>query len=148
MEAERELVQWKKVRFMADKIGEEYDAFVTGVSAFGLFVQLVEHFVEGLVHVSTLVDDFYRYVESAHVLRGERTGNVFRLGDRVRVQVLRVDTERRQIDLGVVDVLERMRSGRLGPDARRSRARPKKEKERRRPTARQPKRAKQSRRRR
>jgi len=146
MEAERELVQWKKVRFMADKIGDEFDALVTGVSAFGLFVQLVEHFVEGLVHVSTLADDFYRYVESAHVLRGERTGHVFRLGDRVRVQVLRVDTERRQIDLGVVEVLERMRAGRLGPDARRSRARPKTE--RRRHTARQPKRGKQSRRRR
>jgi len=144
MDAERELVQWKKVRFMADKVGEEYDGYVTGVSAFGLFVELIEHFVEGLVHVATMVDDYYRFVETAHVLKGERSGKVFRLGDRIRVQVVRVDTERRQVDLGLVDVLEHMRTGRVGPDARRSRARPKSE--RRRHTPRQPKRAKQRRR--
>ena len=63
MDAERELVQWKKVRFMADKVGDEFDGYVTGVSAFGLFIELVEHFVEGLVHVSTMADDFYRFLE-------------------------------------------------------------------------------------
>ena len=144
MDAERELVQWKKVRFMADKVGEEYDGYVTGVSAFGLFVELIEHFVEGLVHMSTMADDYYRFVETAHVLKGERSGKVFRLGDRIRVQVLRVDTERRQVELGLVEVLEQMRSGRVGPDAGRSRARPKSE--RRRHTPRQPKRGKQGRR--
>ena len=144
MDAERELVRWKKVRFMADKVGEEYDGYVTGVSAFGLFVELIEHFVEGLVHVSTLADDYYRFVDTAHVLKGERSGKVFRLGDRIRVQVLRVDTERRQVDLGVLEVLEQMRSGRIGPDARRSRTRPKGE--RRRHTPRQPARRKQRRR--
>ena len=140
MEAERELVQWKKVRFMADKVGDQFDAYVTGVSAFGLFVELVEHFVEGLVHVSTMADDFYRYLDGAHVLRGERLGRVFRLGDRVRVQVLRVDTGRRQIDLGLVELLESMRTSGAGPEARRSRARPKSE--RRRHTPRQPLRGK------
>jgi ribonuclease R len=144
MDAERELVQWKKVRFMADKVGEQYDGYVTGVSAFGLFVELIEHFVEGLVHVSTLADDYYRFVDTAHVLKGERSGKLFRLGDRIRVQVVRVDTERRQVDLGVVEVLEQMRSGRVGPDARRSRARPKSE--RRRHTPRQPARRKARRR--
>ena len=138
MDAERELVQWKKVRFMADKVGDEFDGYVTGVSAFGLFIELVEHFVEGLVHVSTMADDFYRYLDTAHVLRGENLGRVFRLGDRVRVQVLRVDTQRRLIDLGVVEVLESMRVNRTGPEARRSRARPKSE--RRRHTPRQPRR--------
>lgn len=123
MDAERELVQWKKVRFMAGKVGDEFEAYVTGVSAFGMFVELVEHFVEGLVHVSTMADDYYRYLESAHVLKGEQTGRMFRLGDRVRVQVLRVDTERRQIDLGIVDLLENARAGRFGP--RRSGARTK-----------------------
>jgi len=136
MDAERELVQWKKIRFMADKIGDEYEGYITGVSAFGLFVELVEHFVEGLVHVTTMADDYYRYVEVAHVLTGERTGRVFRLGDRIRVQVLRVDTQRRQVELGLVEVLEQMRTGRVAPDARRSRARPKSE--RRRHTPRQP----------
>ena len=67
-EAERELLQWKKVRFMADKVGDEYEGFVTGVAPFGLFVELVEHYVEGLVHVSSMADDYYRFVEQQHVL--------------------------------------------------------------------------------
>jgi ribonuclease R len=108
-EAERELVQWKKVRFMVDKVGDEFDGYVTGVSAFGLFIELVEHFVEGLVHVSTMADDYYRFVEGAHILRGENSGQVYRLGDRVRVQVIKVDMERRQVDLGLSEILDRVR---------------------------------------
>ncbi len=108
-DAERELVQWKKVRFMADKVGDEFDGYVTGVSAFGLYIELVEHFVEGMVHVSTMADDYYRFVERAHVLRGEKNGRVYRLGDRVKVQVIRVDLERRQIDLGLAEILEAVR---------------------------------------
>ncbi len=108
-EAERELVQWKKVRFMADKVGDEFDGYITGVTAFGLFIELIEHFVEGLVHVSTMADDYYRFVERAHILRGENTGRVYRLGDRVNVQVVKVDMERRQIDLGLVEILGRIR---------------------------------------
>ena len=100
-DAERELVQWKKVRFMADKVGDEFEGYITGVTAFGLFIELVEHFVEGMVHVSTMADDYYRFVERAHILRGENTGRIFRLGDRVSVQVIKVDMERRQIDLGL-----------------------------------------------
>jgi ribonuclease R len=83
-EAERELLQWKKVKFMADKVGDEFEGYVTGVAAFGLFIELVEHFVEGLVHVSTMADDYYRFVESGHLLRGENTQKVYRLGDKVR----------------------------------------------------------------
>src|SRR5579864_2620333 len=108
-EAERELVQWKKVRFMEDKVGDVFDGYVTGVSAFGLYIELVEHFVEGMVHVSTMADDYYRFVERAHLLRGEKNGRVYRLGDRVRVQVIRVDLERRQIDLGLDEILEAVR---------------------------------------
>ena len=87
-DAERELLQWKKVKFMADKVGDEFEGYVTGVAAFGLFVELIEHFVEGLVHVSTMADDYYRFVESAHMLRGENTQKVYRLGDKVKVQVV------------------------------------------------------------
>ena len=108
-DAERELVQWKKVRFMADKVGDEFDGYITGVSAFGLYVELTEHFIEGMVHVSTMADDYYRFVERAHVLRGENSGRVFRLGDQVRVQVIRVDLERRQIDLGISEILATVR---------------------------------------
>jgi ribonuclease R len=116
-EAERELLQWKKVRFMADKVGDEYQGFVTGVAAFGLFVELVEHYVEGLVHVSSMADDYYRFVEQEHALRGENTKKQYRLGDAVLVQVVRVDLERRQVDLGLVEVLEAVRrdARRLGP---------------------------------
>ena len=122
-DAERELLQWKKVKFMADKVGDEFEGYVTGVAAFGLFIELVEHFVEGLVHVSTMADDYYRFVESAHMLRGENTQKAYRLGDKVRVQVVRVNMDVRQIDLGLVEILERVREGERGP--RRSKARPK-----------------------
>ena len=108
-EAERELLQWKKVRFMADKVGDEYDGFITGVAPFGLFIELSEHYVEGLVHISSMADDYYRFLEQQHILKGENTRKVYRLGDKVRVQVVRVDMERRQIDLGLADVLERVR---------------------------------------
>ncbi len=124
-DAERELLQWKKVKFMADKVGDEFEGYVTGVAAFGLFVELVEHFVEGLVHVSTMADDYYRFVEGAHTLCGENTKKVYRLGDKVKVQVIRVNMDARQIDLGLVDILARVREGERGP--RRSKARPKHE---------------------
>ena len=123
-EAERELVEWKKVRFMADKVGDEFTGYVTGVTSFGLFVELIEHFVEGLVHISTMADDYYRFVERAHVLSGETTRKTYRLGDQVRVQVVRVDRERRQVDLGLVDILERVRASERHRGPRRSKARP------------------------
>ena len=105
LEAERELVQWKKVRFMAGKVGDVFEGYITGVAPFGLFVELSEHYVEGLVHVSTMADDYYRYSEQSHTLFGENTRKSYRLGDRVSVQVVRVDLERRQVDLGLEDVL-------------------------------------------
>ena len=107
--AERELLQWKKVRFMAGKVGHEYHGTVTGVAAFGLFVELEEHYVEGLVHISSMADDYYRFVEDQHVLYGEHTQKTFRLGDGVRVRVVRVDMTRRQVELGLVEILERLR---------------------------------------
>jgi ribonuclease R len=124
-DAERELLQWKKVKFMADKVGDVFQGYVTGVAAFGLFIELVEHFVEGMVHVSTMADDYYRFVDGAHLLRGENTQKVYRLGDKVEVQVVRVNMELRQVDLGLVEILERVREGAHGP--RRSRATPKHE---------------------
>jgi ribonuclease R len=124
-EAERELVQWKKVRFMADKVGDEFDGYITGVAPFGLFVELIEPFVEGLVHISTMADDVYRFDQAAYTLRGVTTHNVYRLGDRVRVQVVRVDAGRRQIDLGMATILDRLRKDATPSGPRRSRAKPK-----------------------
>ncbi len=123
-EAERELLQWKKVRFMADKVGDVFTGYVTGVTQFGLFIELVEHFVEGLVHVSTLADDFYRFDEQARVLLGERTKKIYRLGDAVRVQVVRVDLNRRQIELGIEEVLAAVRKDERARGPRRSTAAP------------------------
>src|SRR3954464_16065859 len=126
-DAERELVQWKKVRFMADKVGDEFEGYITGVAAFGLYIELIEHFVEGMVHVSTMADDYYRFVERAHIMRGENTGQVYRLGDRVSVQVIKVDMERRQIDLGLTEILARVRESEQNRGPRRSKAEPKSE---------------------
>jgi ribonuclease R len=121
-DAERELVEWKKVRFMAGRLGETFSGYVTGVQAFGLFVELEEIYVQGLVHVSSMRDDYYRFDEKAHLLRGESTSATYRLGDRVQVQVARVDLERRQIDFALVDVLERARAAPGPASARRDRA--------------------------
>tara|TARA_B100000686_G_scaffold309609_1_gene351661 strand:- start:5720 stop:7957 length:2238 start_codon:yes stop_codon:yes gene_type:complete len=117
-EAERELIQWKKVRFMEDKVGDEFTGHITGVTAFGLFVELTEQFVEGLVHISSMADDYYRFVETQYLLKGENSGNVYRLGDVVHVQLVRVDKEHRQLDLGLVDVLRSVRKSSDGRGVR------------------------------
>ena len=132
-EAERELLQWKKVRFMADKVGDEYHGYVTGVASFGLFVELIEHYVEGLVHISSMADDYYRFVEQMHTLRGEHTKRVYRLGDRVEVQVVRVDMERRQVDLGLVEILEAVRRETRARGPIRSQVKPKQDRRAQRP---------------
>jgi ribonuclease R len=121
-EAEREIVQWKKVRFMADKVGEEFQGYVIGVAPFGLFVQLVEHFVDGLVHISTMANDYYRYIDRQHVLFGENTGKSYRLGDKVVAQVTRVDMERRQVELGLAEILDVVRQSERSRGPRKSTA--------------------------
>ena len=123
-EAEREIIQWKKVRFMADKVGDEFSGYITGVTGFGLFVELIEHFVEGLVHISSMADDYYRFLDADQALFGEHTGKTYRLGDMVSVQVVRVDTARRQIDLGLVEILDAVRESERNRGPRRSRAGP------------------------
>jgi ribonuclease R len=105
-EAERELIEWKKVRFMADKLGEVFSGYITGTQAFGLFIELEQVYVQGLVHVSSMTDDYYRFDEKAHTLKGENTGKVYRLGDKVEVQLARVDLERRQLDFVLKDVIK------------------------------------------
>ncbi|HBI24568.1 MAG TPA: ribonuclease R [Nitrospiraceae bacterium] len=98
MEAEREVVELKKLEFMQDKIGSEYDGVISGVVAFGFFVELEDILVEGLVRVTSMYDDFYRFEERQHRLAGDRTDKVYRLGDKVRVRVDKVDMEKRKID--------------------------------------------------
>ncbi len=102
MEAEREILGRYRVRFMKDKIGESYDGVISGVTAFGFFVELKDIFVEGLVRLTDLHDDYYHYHEERYCLMGERTQRTFRIGDEVKVRVERVDVERRHIDFGLV----------------------------------------------
>jgi ribonuclease R len=103
---------------MADKIGEEYDGMINGVTSFGFFVELIEPPVEGLVRVATLGDDYYVFDEKGHALIGDRTRKRFRLGDMVKVRVESVSVERRRIDFSLLDMAERKRSGRGDRPAR------------------------------
>ncbi|POR49385.1 RNAse R [Paraburkholderia eburnea] len=101
-EASRDVEAWLKCYFMRDKLGEEYGGMVSGVTSFGIFVQLDSLFIEGLVHVTELGSDYFQYDEIKNELRGERTGIRYRLSDRVRVQVSRVDLDARKIDFRLV----------------------------------------------
>jgi ribonuclease R len=100
--AERELTKVKLLDYMSTRIGEQMDAVITGVESFGLFAQGLELPAEGLVHIQSLVDDFYRFDRATHTLCGNREGNSYRLGDTIRVEVVRVDLERRELDFRVV----------------------------------------------
>jgi ribonuclease R len=101
-EAERDSVALKKVEFMERHLGEEFEGRISGVTAFGFFVTLDAYFVDGLVHVNSLRDDFYRFTEGSYALVGDRGRRRYRLGDRVRVQVVRVDKEARHVDFLLV----------------------------------------------
>jgi ribonuclease R len=107
MEAEREILGRYRVRFMRDKIGEEFEGIISGVTAFGFFVELRDIFVEGLVRMTSLHDDYYQYHEKRYSLVGERTHKTFRIGDKVKVRVDRVDVERRHIDFGLIQGIDR-----------------------------------------
>ena len=103
MEAEWDVVELKKVQFMQRHLGEEFDGFITGVTAFGFFVELEELFVEGLVHITTLDDDLYNFVEKQHSLIGRHTKRVFRIGDKTRVKVAAVIPATRRIEFVMVE---------------------------------------------
>ena len=102
-DAEREVLEWKKVIFMRDKVGNPYDGIIAGVMPFGLFVELDEIFVQGLVPVATIGREFWNFAEREHRLRGESTGREIRLGDRVRVEVKSIDEDRRQIEFRLIE---------------------------------------------
>jgi len=102
MEAEREALERKKVQFMRDKVGQEFNGYISGVLPFGIFVELEDFFIEGLVHLTRLPEDRYQFVERKHMLIGERSRKSFRLGDRVRVRVDAANLERRQVDFSLI----------------------------------------------
>ena len=100
-EAERDSVDLKKVEFMKPYVGETFVGKISGVTGFGLFVQL-ENSVEGLVHISTLVDDFYQYRPETFSLLGEHSRKIYQLGQEIKVRLTRVNIEERQIDFEAV----------------------------------------------
>ena len=101
--AERESADLKKAEYMERHLGDEFAGTISGVTSFGLFVTLDEVFVEGLVHVRSMTDDYYRFEAGGYRLVGERSGRRLRLGDPLDVRVVRVDKEDRLIDLVLVD---------------------------------------------
>lgn len=98
-EATRDAVTFLKCEFLSHRLGEEYEAVVSAATNFGLFVELDPLYVEGLIHITELGEDYFHYDASRHCLKGERTGKVYRIGDRVRVQVAQVTLDDRKIDL-------------------------------------------------
>lgn len=103
MSIEREITSLRRAQFMMDKIGKTFYGIVTGVMGFGFFVELEEVFVEGLVKISSITDDYYLFIETEHKLIGQRRHRVFRIGDHVKVRLTNVDLSRRQIDLQVME---------------------------------------------
>ena len=124
VEAERETEALKKAEFMLDKIGEEFDGIISGVTSFGMFVEL-DNTVEGLIRLSDLTDDYYHYHEMQHALIGERTSKMYRVGDEVRVRVIRVNMDERTIDFEMVGMKPRRQKISIvdGPGGRERRGR-------------------------
>ena len=102
-EATRDVVNWLKCEFLLDRVSEQYTGVVNAVTGFGLFVMLDDLMVEGLIHVTGLPKDYYHYEASQHRMVGERTGRTFRLGQKVKVKVVRVNLEERKIDFELID---------------------------------------------
>ncbi|PTJ11850.1 ribonuclease R [Staphylococcus simulans] len=105
IEAERDTDELKKAEFMLQHIGEEFEGIVSSVANFGMFVEL-PNTVEGMVHVSSMTDDYYQFAEGQMAMIGERTGNVFRIGDTVKIKVVNVDVDQRMIDFQIVGMPE------------------------------------------
>ena len=123
--ATRDAVDWLKCEYMLDKLGSEFDGIITTVTNFGIFVELSEIYVEGLVHVTALGQDYYQFDAIHHRMIGERTNKIYRLGDPVRVKVARVDLDERKIDF---ELLDKQAGSREPPSGKRGKSRKRKNK--------------------
>ncbi len=110
-EAERDLMEWKKVKFMEDRVGEDFDGLIISVTKFGFFVELTDLFVEGLVPLASLTDDRYTYHENTREIIGERSGRIFHLGEKIRVLVDRIDPVEKKIQFAIVEEKKEPRKG-------------------------------------
>ena len=104
-DATRDAIAWLKCEYMLEKVGEEFEGTISAVTGFGVFVELDDVYVEGLVHVTALENDFYHFDSISHCLVGENTARVYRIGDRVRIQVANVNLDERKIDFTMVEYL-------------------------------------------
>ena len=111
-DAVRDVVSWLKCEYLQECVGDSFDGLISGVTGFGLFVELQDIFADGLIHVSELDNDYYHFDPSHHRLIGERSRRMFRLGDKVRVQIARVDLEERKVDLTLIDAPRKGKKGR------------------------------------
>ena len=102
-EATRDVINWLKCEFLSSRVGEQFDGTVSTVTGFGLFVQLDDMYIEGLIHITSLPKDYYQYEEDHHRLVGEKTGKIFRLGDNLKVKVIRVELNERKIDFELIE---------------------------------------------
>ena len=103
MEAERESINIMQAKFMVNKMGESYDGIISGIVPFGIFVEIVDYLVEGLVHIKDLAGDYYIHDEPNYRLIGQKTGKTYRLGDRVKIQVVKVVPEQKMIDFKLIE---------------------------------------------
>jgi ribonuclease R len=108
-DAERELVEWKKVKFMAERVGEDFDALIISTTKYGLFVELAALFIEGLVPIDTLPGDQYMYQENVRKIVGKRTRREFSIGDSVRVILDRVDANERKLQFSILEETPKFR---------------------------------------
>lgn len=117
-DATRDVVSWLKCEYMMDKIGEEFDGIISAVTGFGFFVELQSIYVEGLVHIASLHNDYFAYDAGRHQLYGERTGVRYRLGDLVKVRVVRVTLDDKKIDFELTDAGKKSKKPLKKPDAK------------------------------
>jgi ribonuclease R len=102
MEAERASIKYKQTEFMKDKVGMQYEGVVSGVTQWGIYVEILENKCEGMIPIRGLAGDFYEYDEENYCIRGRRTGKKYQMGDPVQIEVIRVNMARKQIDFGLI----------------------------------------------
>ena len=120
-DAERELMEWKKVKFMQDRVGEDFDGLITSVTKFGFFVELTDLFVEGLVPLNTLIDDRYTYHENTREIIGQHSRKIYRIGQQLKVLVDRIDPVEKKINFAVLEEAPRKREKSSKHEKRRKR---------------------------
>ncbi|MDQ1332018.1 MAG: Ribonuclease, partial [Bacteroidota bacterium] len=101
-EAERASVKYKQVEYMSDKTGREFEGVISGVTEWGIYVEIIENQCEGMIHIRELGDDFYEYDEDNYCIKGRSSGKVYTLGDKVTIEVVKADLQKKQLDYRLV----------------------------------------------